>query len=1292
MKKLIAKFLLFSMIITSTSSLSINKSYAQSVPTSTGVEQKLDSNSLRVVDQYERLIKKDIKFTLSSFDGFKRTEIGEFTAKNGVLSGINFENGKTYSLEVKGNEYEDIEDEGFLLIKTDDGFTNFNDENINNTISVINKYTQELEIKSEGKEITEELEFDVTIGSKTEKIKSEKSKLYFDIKDNELATIKLNNDKYQMDDIKLTLKKDKSNSFGLSALFNEKDEKVTTLSIKQKQVQPENPTVELVEKEIPVKIGNNFAPSNINFELITDNSTSKLTTDNNGSLSLKLDPKKSYTLKLVDEKYEMKDVSFTLKKETNFMGFEVYNLYSNDKKLETINITTKKATPQPENPTVELVEKEIPVKIGNNFAPSNINFELITDNSTSKLTTDNNGSLSLKLDPKKSYTLKLVDQNYEMKDLTFTLKKETNFLGTEIYNLYSNNKKIEKVEIMKKATQEPKKPGNEPGERPCPSQECHFSNNKVNTKSLQIYNINNQKISEDVHFKLFNGTKQEYFGDVTAKNGVFPSLSLYENDTYIIYCTDKKYTISDKPYELEVNQLYIKPNGEGKVPVRNRTSKKYEGSVSSNIEKINVRELRSGEQNKEKTHFEIPVYYGTAPYPGAGNVILTSQFEELKVPVKNGKISVDLLEDIQYAVSFEDKFNEFGIENFPMTVKDKSERTGKDPLASGRGKYVYDHSTCRSVPKLKLIDIKNINKNNTEVICSKGNTIVTGMNFKDLLLATGHIKKETVEEFKNKDVDIFEIHLVNPRRCEVSKVAKGNFNILKLIHNGKTVKKAYLTKNGEIIKEVPFEQDKQDKTKVNVKVDSMSIYDLAFEYEKNESSDTSTPTPEQPGTKPGEGTKPGDKPGKEDPTKPGKEDPAKPGKEDPTKPEQPGKENPTKPEKPGKEDPAKPEKPGKEDPTKPGKEDPTKPGKEDPTKPGKEDPAKPGKEDPTKPGKEDPAKPEKPGKEDPTNPGKENPANPGTTNPGTTTPGTTTPTPSVPGTTTPETPAQTPKATTRVAGADRINTSVEVSKKYYKSAETVIIANSEKFADSLSASALSKALKAPILLVKKDQLDSVVAQEIKRLGAKNVVVIGGEQSVDKAKNSLSKYNVQTIAGSDRYETSAKIAQEIIKRTGTTQAIIASGETFADALTVAPLANKNNMPILLVQPNNIPKATQEVLKQIKNTIIVGGEKTISNQVANKLPNPTRIAGANRYETAKKIYEYGFKDRKEVNIANGTNFADSLVIGSIDCPILLAESNEVPESTKQAIKDSKFEKVNVFGGENSIGESVVKELIK
>ncbi|KXA08175.1 S8 family serine peptidase, partial [Finegoldia magna] len=102
---------------------------------------------------------------------------------------------------------------------------------------------------------------------------------------------------------------------------------------------------------------------------------------------------------------------------------------------------------------------------------------------------------------------------------------------------------------------------------------------------------------------------------------------------------------------------------------------------------------------------------------------------------------------------------------------------------------------------------------------------------------------------------------------------------------------------------------------------------------------------------------------------------------------------------------------------------------------------------PVEPGKDNPGttKPVEPGKD---NPGTTKPGESGKDNPGTTKPGTVTPTPAptpTPGTTTPAQPAQTtketPKATTRVAGADRVNTAVEVSKKYYKSAETVIIAN-----------------------------------------------------------------------------------------------------------------------------------------------------------------------------------------------------------------------------------------------------------
>ena len=1174
MKKIIAKILLLSMIVTSTSSLSFNTTYAQSIPTSTNAEQKINSNNLKVVDQYERPIKKDVTFTLSSFDGSKRTEIGEYTAKNGVLSGINFENGKTYSLEVKGNEHEDIEDGGFLLIKTDDGFTDFNDENINNTISVINKYTQELEIKSEGKEITEELEFDVTIGNKTEKIKSEKSKLYFDIKDNELATIKLNNDKYQMDDIKLTLKKDKSKPFGPSALFNEKDEKITKLSLMSKQNESID-NEEIEEKAVLVNVDDKSAPAGIKFELITEGTNTKISTDNNGSLNLKLDPKKSYTLKLVDEKYEMKDVSFTLKKETNFMGLEVYNLYSNDKKLDNVNITTKKDTPQPENP------------------------------------------------------------------------------------------------------------GNEAGERPCPSQECHFSNNKINTKELQIYNINGQKISEDVHFKLFNGTKQEYFGDVTAKNGVFPSLGLYENDTYIIYCTDKKYTISDKPYELEVNQLYIKPNGEGKVPVRNRTSKKYEDSVSINIEKINVRELKSGEQNKEKTHFEIPVYYGSAPYQGAGNVILTSQFEELKVPVKNGKISVDLLEDIQYAVSFEDPFNEFGIENFPMTVKDKSERTGKDPLATGRGKYVYDHSTCRSVPKLQLIDIKDINKNNSKVICSKGNTIVTGMNFKDLLLATGHIKKETVEEFKNKDVDIFEIHLINPRRCEVSKVAKGNFNILKIIHNGKTVKKAYLTKNGKIIKEVPLEQDKQDKTKVNVKVDSMSIYDLAFEYESTTDPNPSTPEEDKDNKKIEE--KINELESEVDNLNKDNENLKNSNEQLNKKVDELNKkvdelnkdveslksDNSTQKQEYEKkiDELNKKIKQLSEDKNKDNSNNEDEKQIEDLKKQIEDLNSKSTSQ------KQDYEK-----KIDELNKkideAKKNNSYHIIT-------------PQAPSTSTNNTENKDEKNKStipvRISGSDRISTSLEVSKKFFNSSDYVIIASGENYSDALVSSSLAKMLNCPIILTNKNHVRDDVKEELERLKAKHIVFIGGENSVSNdVKSELSKYNTERISGKDRYETSALVYEKLINLgLNPNGVVLASGEVFADALSAGSISSKDCTPILLTKHDSIPESVRKHIGN--NVVIIGGENSVSKSIENKLQNSVRLNGKNRYETSMKVANYAFKNNDKTILASGEDYPDALVASvasnKLQAPIVLS-----PKDSSQIL----YNKTNVFviGGENSIKIETVK----
>lgn len=71
----------------------------------------------------------------------------------------------------------------------------------------------------------------------------------------------------------------------------------------------------------------------------------------------------------------------------------------------------------------------------------------------------------------------------------------------------------------------------------------------------------------------------------------------------------------------------------------------------------------------------------------------------------------------------------------------------------------------------------------------------------------------------------------------------------------------------------------------------------------------------------------------------------------------------------------------------------------------------------------------------------------------------------------------------RIDGPDRIETGINISKKYYDKAKTVIVVRHDLFPDSMTSSVLAKLKDAPILLNPTNKLDPRVATEIKRLGA-----------------------------------------------------------------------------------------------------------------------------------------------------------------------------------------------------------------
>ena len=296
-------------------------------------------------------------------------------------------------------------------------------------------------------------------------------------------------------------------------------------------------------------------------------------------------------------------------------------------------------------------------------------------------------------------------------------------------------------------------------------------------------------------------------------------------------------------------------------------------------------------------------------------------------------------------------------------------------------------------------------------------------------------------------------------------------------------------------------------------------------------------------------------------------------------------------------------------------------------------------------------------------------------------------------------PSEKPQPTeeNRISGRNRISTAIEVSKKYYEKANTVIIARSDEYPDSLTASPLAKKLNAPILLTSKNELEEPVKAELKRLKATNIIIVGGVNSIStKVEKELRQYDkdIERIAGHSRYETSAAIAERLLKLSKKQTAIIASGENFADALTAGAYAAKQEYPILLVQKTTVDTQITKVLnKYINKTIIAGGVNSVSEKVKKDLPkNTERIAGRSRYDTAAQIAERLFKSEKAF-VASGEVFADALVVspvaGRLSSPILLVNRKESPKTIKEYVKE-KITEITVIGGKKFVPSSIVTDL--
>jgi putative cell wall-binding protein len=219
--------------------------------------------------------------------------------------------------------------------------------------------------------------------------------------------------------------------------------------------------------------------------------------------------------------------------------------------------------------------------------------------------------------------------------------------------------------------------------------------------------------------------------------------------------------------------------------------------------------------------------------------------------------------------------------------------------------------------------------------------------------------------------------------------------------------------------------------------------------------------------------------------------------------------------------------------------------------------------------------------------------------------------------------------TVQLAGATRIETAIAVSKFGWQQSDCVVIATAMQFPDALVGAPLASLLGAPILLTDAVHLASSVAAEVKRLGASSAVLLGGKSAIgdaviaDLVQLGISRGQIVRIGGTDRYDTSRLVAHRVCETTGLGERVaVAVGTNYPDALAASVLASRIGMPIVLTRGDQLSPAAAEVLRAFgtTETLVAGGVAAISNAVTARLPNPVRIGGANRFETATLLGEY------------------------------------------------------------------------
>ena len=245
-----------------------------------------------------------------------------------------------------------------------------------------------------------------------------------------------------------------------------------------------------------------------------------------------------------------------------------------------------------------------------------------------------------------------------------------------------------------------------------------------------------------------------------------------------------------------------------------------------------------------------------------------------------------------------------------------------------------------------------------------------------------------------------------------------------------------------------------------------------------------------------------------------------------------------------------------------------------------------------------------------------------------------------------------PSPFARLAGPDRVATSIAASKAGWSKATAAVIASGSEYSEGLPASVLAAEVGGPLLLATTTSLPRITVDELERLGVETVHVVGSVATgVDSQLRNLGYEVVRVGSSGDRVATSVSIARAVGAADKTV--VLVNMDRFADGISAAGLAAGRGWPVLLTTASTIPQRTVDTWRALgaERVILVGGPVVIGDNIETfvaKEATVDRLAGMDRYATSVEVVEEALANGRTlatVHAATGSAFPDALAVGPL-----------------------------------------------